>query len=322
MPSFLPRLLSACLLLPLAALGQVTPILPPPAPAESAALQAPTPNATPTLPMINTVFDGRAQQIQVEDPTNPMVIIETSRGNMLFELFPREAPQTVANFIGLADGTKAWVDAATGLEQTRPFYDGLGFHRVIRGVLIQGGSPTGGDDGYPGYFVPDEINAASLGLDRMGVLDEQGVPNPVLGVASQEDFQQKVLKPLYDTMNITSQAQLQPRLGEVDQRVRELSVQQLYEMQGYHYSGNLVSRAPVRGVIAMASAGPDRNGSQFFITLADTDWLVGRHTVFGKIRAGFEVLDAIGAARVDARNRPLPAVTIVSIRTLQPATTP
>ncbi|HWK55544.1 MAG TPA: peptidylprolyl isomerase [Hyphomicrobiales bacterium] len=318
MPSLSFRLLCACLLLPLAALGQVTPAPGPlvPEPLEQA---APPANAPPSLPIFDTVFDGRAQQIPVEDPTNPMVVIETTRGNMLFELFPREAPLTVANFLGLADGTQPWVDSTTGLEMTQPYYDGLGFHRVVRNVLIQGGSPTGTDDGYPGYFVPDEINAASLGLDRMSVLDEQGVPNPVLGIRNREDFQETVLKPLYDSLGIDSSTQLQPRLGEVDQKVRELSVKQLYEMQGYHYSENLVSRSPVRGVIAMANAGPDRNGSQFFITLADTDWLVGRHTVFGKIRAGFEVLDAIGAARVDQQNRPQPEIVIVSIRILQAA---
>jgi cyclophilin family peptidyl-prolyl cis-trans isomerase len=71
---------------------------------------------------------------------------------------------------------------------------------------------------------------------------------------------------------------------------------------------------PVRGVIAMANSGPDSNGSQFFITLTDTDWLAGRYTVFGKVRVGLDVLDAVGKVPVDANNRPLQDVTILSVR--------
>jgi cyclophilin family peptidyl-prolyl cis-trans isomerase len=280
---------------------------------QAAAATAPVPAA---LPMLSATFDGRTQQIQVEDLANPMVVIETTRGSMLFELFPKEAPETVANFLGLADGSKAWVDPLTGTEEQRPFYDGLTFHRVVNGALIQGGSPTADGHGYPGYFLPDEINAATLGLDRMTVLDQSGEPNPVLGIRSQEDFQEGVLKPLYDSLGIRSTAQLEQRVSEVDQKLRALTVQQLFELRGYHYRGDLISRAPVRGVIAMASTKPDQNGSQFFITLADADWLLGRHTVFGKIRAGTEVLDAIGRARVDGAGRPQPEITILSIKTL------
>src|SRR5690606_22674243 len=167
-----------------------------------------------------------------------------------------------------------------------------------------------------GYVLDDEINATSLGLDRMTVLDANGEPNPVLGIRSQEDFQEGILKPLYDSMGIRSTAQLESRVGEVDQKLRALTVQQLFELRGYRFRSDLISRAPVRGVIAMASTKPNEVGSQFFITLADADWLLGRHTVFGKIRAGNEVLDAIGRVRTDADNRPQPEITILSIRSL------
>jgi cyclophilin family peptidyl-prolyl cis-trans isomerase len=272
--------------------------------------------APPPLPMLTATFDGRTQQVQVEDLSNPMVVIETTRGSMLFELFPKEAPDTVANFLGLAAGSKAWVNPLTGEEEERPFYDGLTFHRVVNGALIQGGSPSADGEGYPGYLLPDEINAASLGLDRMTVLDQSGDPNPVLGIRSQEDFQEGVLKPLYDSLGIRSTAQLETRISEVDKKLRALTVQQLYELRGYRYRDDLMSRAPVRGVIAMASTKPDENGSQFFITLTDADWLLGRHTVFGKIRAGTEVLDAIGRSRVDGENRPQPEITILSVKKL------
>ncbi|MDR2212465.1 MAG: peptidylprolyl isomerase [Pseudomonadales bacterium] len=307
------RLAAALALCPLLALAQAP--LPPLAAEVNEEAETPPPAAD-TLPLLTATVDGRTEQIPVEDLSNPMVLIETTRGGMLFELFPREAPETVANFLGLADGSKPWIDPYTQNEERRPFYDGLTFYRVVNGALIQGGSPTGDAQGYPGYFLPDEINAASLGLDRMSVLDAQGAPSPVLGVRDQQDFQEMVLKPLYDSLNINSSAQLQARLGEADQKLRALSVQQLFELRGYRYRNDLLSRAPVRGVIAMASNEPNQNGSQFFITLTDADWLLGRHTVFGKIRAGLDVLDAIGRARVNAEGRPQPDVTILSIRVL------
>jgi len=70
----------------------------------------------------------------------------------------------------------------------------------------------------------------------------------------------------------------------------------------------------VRAVIAMANIGPNSNGSQFFINLVDTDWLTGKHTVFGKVRVGLDVLDAIGSVAVDKQYRPLEPVEIISIR--------
>jgi peptidyl-prolyl cis-trans isomerase A (cyclophilin A) len=148
----------------------------------------------------------------------------------------------------------------------------------------------------------------------MPLLDEDGYPNPVLGIQSQSDFQQKLLKPLYLSMGINSPESLEARVGEVDQRLRSMNVKQFYELQGYRYIESVQSRAPVRGTLAMANSGPNSNGSQFFITLADTEWLTGKHTVFGKVRAGLEILDAIGKVRVDANNRPQQDITILAIR--------
>lgn len=265
-------------------------------------------------PVVTVTLNDRTVQVEVDNPDNPLVIIATTRGDILAELFPAEAPQTVANFLGLATGTKPHVDPYTSQEATRPFYDGLVFHRVIDGFMIQGGSPTGQGDGTPGYQFRDEINALSLGLDKMPLLDENGVPHPVLGIQSQQDFQQRVLIPLYAAMGITSQQSLDARAADVEQRLRSMTVKQNFEMLGYRYTETLMSRAPLRGVLAMANSGPDSNGSQFFITLADTEWLTGKHTVFGKVRAGMEVVEAIGKVRVDASSRPLQDITILSIQ--------
>jgi cyclophilin family peptidyl-prolyl cis-trans isomerase len=251
-----------------------------------------------------------------EDPDNPLVEIQTSMGNMILELFPKEAPETVANFIGLAEGEKPFVDPATGEMVTRPFYDGLIFHRVIDNFMIQGGSPTGIGNGTPGYSFQDEINARSLGLDRMPAIDEEGVPHPFLRIATQTQFQSVILQPLFAELNINSQEDLENNYDVVEQRLNNMTVKEVYENQGYEYNERLTSRMPVRGVIAMANAGPNSNGSQFFINLIDTEWLAGKHTVFGRVRQGMDVLDAIGATAVDDQDRPLQEVRIIQIRTL------
>lgn len=123
-------------------------------------------------------------------------VMETTRGTIGLELFYRETPLTVTNFVGLAEGT---LDAANG----KPFYDGLTFHRVIKDFMIQGGDPDGRGTGGPGYRFTDEFR------------DELTFDKP--------------------------------------------------------------------GYLAMANAGPETNGSQFFITHVPTDWLNGKHTIFGRV---------------------------------------
>ena len=80
-------------------------------------------------------------------------ILKTNHGDITINLFPNHAPATVENFVGLADGSKSY-DAGNG--KTGPFYDGLGFHRVIAGFMIQGGCPLGTGTGGPGYTFKDE----------------------------------------------------------------------------------------------------------------------------------------------------------------------
>ncbi len=84
--------------------------------------------------------------------------LHTNRGDIRLELFPNHAPKTVANFVELAEGTKEWVDPKSGQKRTERFYDGLGFHRVIPGFMIQGGCPLGNGTGGPGYDFDDEIH--------------------------------------------------------------------------------------------------------------------------------------------------------------------
>jgi peptidyl-prolyl cis-trans isomerase A (cyclophilin A) len=87
-------------------------------------------------------------------------VFETSQGNIVVRLLEKEAPQTVANFIGLAEGTKEFADPRSGQKTKRPFYDGLVFHRVIPDFMIQGGCPLGTGTGGPGYQFADEFHAS------------------------------------------------------------------------------------------------------------------------------------------------------------------
>jgi peptidyl-prolyl cis-trans isomerase A (cyclophilin A) len=91
--------------------------------------------------------------------------LKTSKGDITIKLFPDHAPKTVQNFTGLADGTKEWTDEKTGQKSNARFYDGLGFHRVIDGFMIQGGCPLGTGTGGPGYDFDDEIHP-ELQFDR------------------------------------------------------------------------------------------------------------------------------------------------------------
>ena len=86
------------------------------------------------------------------------VTLHTNKGDIAITLFPDHAPKTVANFVDLAQGSKEWKDERTGQTKTEPFYDGLGFHRIIRQFMIQGGCPIGTGTGGPGYVFDDEIH--------------------------------------------------------------------------------------------------------------------------------------------------------------------
>jgi peptidyl-prolyl cis-trans isomerase A (cyclophilin A) len=158
----------------------------------------------------------------------------TSHGNFTAQLFEAETPNTVANFVGLAEGTKEWTDPRTRRLERRPLYNGTVFHRVIADFMIQGGDPLGNGTGGPGYRFADEFHA-KLRHDKAGIL-------------------------------------------------------------------------------SMANAGPNTNGSQFFITLVPTPWLDNKHSVFGEIVEGIEVVKKIGVTPTSKPgDRPLQPITITAV---------
>jgi peptidyl-prolyl cis-trans isomerase A (cyclophilin A) len=122
------------------------------------------PQTAPALP------DAPGAQTQAgPQPTGATVLFDTSIGRMTCRLFDKQAPVAVANFVGLATGTKDFTDPATKQKVRRPYYDGTTFHRVIPGFMIQGGDPLGTGEGDPGYMFKDEFDP-SLNFDVPGRL--------------------------------------------------------------------------------------------------------------------------------------------------------
>ncbi len=130
----------------------------PAAQAPGAVPDAPAAQAQDALPDAPSTI---AHDLPPAVPTGPTAVLDSSMGRMTCKLFDKQAPLTVANFIGLATGTKTWTDPVTSLQVTGvPFYDGTIFHRVIPGFMIQGGDRLGTGAGDAGYYVPDEITPA------------------------------------------------------------------------------------------------------------------------------------------------------------------
>ena len=165
-----------------------------------------------------------------EDVQTLKAKFHTSMGNFVIDLFVKDAPKTVWNFVNLAEGRQESTKAGK-------FYDGLIFHRIIDGFMIQGGCPEGSGRGGPGYRFADEFSS--------------------------------------------------------------------------HLKHN------EKGILSMANAGPGTNGSQFFITLVPTPHLDQRHTVFGKVVEGMDIIDLIGKVKTDFQDRPAEKVTINQVEILR-----
>ena len=150
---------------------------------------------------------------------NRLAHFTTSLGDFQVELFEGRAPATTKNFIELVE---------------KGYYDGIVFHRVIKGFMLQGGCPDGNGTGGPGYTIPDEFHD-------------------------------------------------------------ELS-------------------HDAEGILSMANSGPNTGGSQFFVTLAATSWLDGKHAVFGKVVEGMETVRSIGTTATGRGDRPLEPVVMEGVR--------
>lgn len=219
---------------------------------------------------------------QLPEKPGVYAILNTSEGEIVLELFDRDAPKTVQNFVDLAQGEKE-VPGADGKPVKKRFYDGLTFHRIIEGFMIQGGCPLGNGTGGPGYKFDDEINGVWLGLDK--VTGEQ--------IPFYDRFIQEIV---IREMGLRSQEELEKRSKEFQEKyllAKKMSVLEVLHRVGYRFNEVLKSHKSIRGRIAMANSGPNTNGSQFFINQVDTPHLDGIHTVFGEVVKGIEIVDKI-----------------------------
>jgi len=249
---------------------------------------------------------------------NPFAKIQTSLGDIYVELYKDAAPKTVANFLDLAEGRKEFKDVKTGKMIKGKFFDGLIFHRVIPKFMIQGGDPMGNGGGGPGYSFEDEINGIALGLKDKPVDQRLGK-----SYVQKETFAELSIKSKADYERVGA-----AKVKEVwDKKVTEFkSIKSLFELNvkmGYKYNDKLKFNNLVKGSLAMANSGPNTNGSQFFINVADTPFLDGKHTNFGKVVKGMEIAIKISEAPVAPAlpqqrktDKPLTEIKIISIRSI------
>ncbi len=149
----------------------------------------------------------------------------TSEGDIVARLYEKEAPETVKNFVELAEGKREWHDRVSNKKGPGSIYANTIFHRVIPNFMVQAGDPSGTGMGGPGYKFADETKGSPYKFDK-------------------------------------------------------------------------------KGLLAMANAGPNTNGSQFFITVAPTPWLTGNHTIFGEVIEGYPIVEKISNAPRNRQDKP------------------
>jgi peptidyl-prolyl cis-trans isomerase A (cyclophilin A) len=243
--------------------------------------------------------DSSSALLAMEDSSNPLLQISTSRGNVFAELYPDEAPQNVRRFLSLAAGEIELVDRNTDTIFKPRYYDGMSFHRVIPGILIQAGSPAYNPLGAPGDLLEDEINANILGLDKENVLLPDSTTNPILNITSADEFSKQLLQPLYKSMNIETAEDLLGQEENIARRLRTMTIKELYQLLGYTYSEANVSRPIQSGVLALANSGPNSNGPEFFISVANLEHLSGKYTAIGSVIEGMDVVGNIGSLAIN-----------------------
>ncbi|MFK7864468.1 MAG: peptidylprolyl isomerase [Pseudohongiellaceae bacterium] len=250
----------------------------------------------------------------MEDSDNPLIEVNTSKGTLYIELHPAEAPKNVARFLALAKGEIGFTDQELGTTYYPRYFDGMIFHRVLPEFVIQAGSPFLNPLGAPVQLLEDEINATALGLDVELVLLPDASLNPILNINHGDDFSEQVLQPLYTAMEITTPEQVISQQQKIVERLRSLSIKQLYQMQGYRFSETLTSRSISRGSLALANTGPDSNGAEFFLSLAPQEHLTGKYTSIGTVVEGLDVMDEIGKIQILASQPSRSSTTIYSIK--------
>ncbi len=252
--------------------------------------------------------------LAMENQQNPLVLVSTSQGEIYLELFPAEAPNNVENFIALAEGATEFTNPNTGEAIESRYYNGMRFHRVVPGFIIQAGSAAYNPLGLQVGLLDDEINADALGLNLIPALNPDGSFADALNIESKQDFHGEILTPLYLQRNISDFDEALSRQYQTLETLQGLSVKSVYENQGYRYDDTLLSRPIERGTVALANSGPDSNGPEFFISLTAAEWLSGKYTVIGKVVEGQQVMDRIGSTAIDPDQFSSLSTLIYSVR--------
>lgn len=261
-----------------------------------------------------SAVSAEKQVEQVTQIENPIAIIETNLGDIKIELWPKIAPRTVANFVGLALGTKEWLDPKSNQKVKKPFYDGLIFHRVIKDFMIQGGCPLGNGRGGPGYKFEDECFDTTGKELKSGKIEDDFIAG--------EMFRRVIMPYLQRTNEDTRDKEIQAILercnkAQSGEPIKKYPIEWYLEKTG-HKAKFIPSRLKAKvdyGVIAMANSGPNTNGSQFFIVTkkGGTPWLDGKHTVFGRVIEGMDVVHKIENAEKDKNDKPLQDVVMKKV---------
>ncbi|WP_434387285.1 peptidylprolyl isomerase [Melittangium boletus] len=220
---------------------------PPPAPPPNLTPPAPLPPPEPPEPQAEHGASAAPRTRPPADKPGPWqkkalegkdlyATMVTSQGNIVIKLFAKDAPITVANFVGLANGEQEWTDPRTGkLQQKTPLYKDVIFHRIIPGFMIQGGDILGTGTGTPGYGFEDEVRSGRS-FDKPGLL-----------------------------------------------------------------------------AMANRGAGTQSNGSQFFITVSTPAHLNGRHTIFGEVVKGYDIVQAMAQVQTGPMDKPVKDVVLKKV---------
>jgi len=243
-------------------------------------------------------------------------VIVTNKGNIVAKLNETDTPKTVANFIGLAEGTKEWTDPTTQKLVKKPLYNGTIFHRVIKDFMIQGGDPLGTGAGGPGYQFEDETYKGS---------------EPIQGEVKDEATALEVWKQII--MPYMTKYEGNPPNAEIKAIVDEVIANQSGDaiigktIEFFQtateittpISKNTVINPVAFGTLCMANSGPNTNGSQFFIVTKKDGcpWLDGLHTVFGNVVQGIEVAQAIESVTTGEQDLPVEKVIIKEIQIIR-----
>lgn len=249
---------------------------------------------------------------------NPVAEVITSIGTIVIEFDPKTAPATVENFIGLAEGTKEWINPADGMRVKKPFFNGLIFYKAISDFMILSGCPLNSGNGGPGFSIIDEA------MDNRNCVRLTGT---IQTEAAAELVYQEVILP-YLKKSIAINRKKDPVLLRIVSECSDTkSVKPVMRYPVEFYinktgrkeplmTGGVIKSRIEYGSVCMVNSEPDSNGSRFFIFTGKkgAPWLDGKNTVFGKVVDGMDVARKIQDIDKYSDGKPVKDILIKEIK--------